>query len=39
MFIYQTTPIASSSSASTATTDTTESLPWYKKRYLRNKIQ
>ena len=31
MFIYQTTPIASSSSASTATTDTTESLPWYKK--------
>ena len=31
MFIYQTTPIASSSSASTDTTDTTESLPWYKK--------
>ena len=31
MFIYQTTPIASSSSTSTATTDTTESLPWYKK--------
>ena len=31
MFIYQTAPIASSRSASTATTDTTESLPWYKK--------
>lgn len=31
MFIYQTAPIASSSSTSTTATDTTESLPWYKK--------
>ena len=30
MFIYQTAPIASSSTSTTAT-DTTESLPWYKK--------
>ena len=31
MFIYQTAPIASNSSTSTTATDTTESLPWYKK--------